>query len=160
MNRVRLGTWLAGLGLGRLGFRTAQKAPTAPPLQVSVDYAGLMRQEVYDWLCEDTDGPHPLDALRPAHGETTTGTRVSIELGLWVDTLGAVTQATISGSNDIKTLASLKALLLACRISTLPPDDLRQPVRLRLTLAPPDDQDNDEDASVEPDAGLSLLHQG
>lgn len=66
-----------------------------------------------------------------------TDPAAALTVSLWIDATGTITDSRFASLGDAVADADLRALLTATPLPAAPPPDMRQPVNLGLTLAPP-----------------------
>lgn len=107
--------WAAVMGLaGALPMAAAAQ----PPPVAWAAYADLVRQALPDWLAEDTAPNRRLiafiDRLRPAPNSPTP----PLELKIWIDANGVVSQAAFIGAAEADETPNLQASLVGRRVDS------------------------------------------
>lgn len=107
------------------GLALSASAAAAPVPAQWLAYA----QQVGDVLGQRLAAAQAGDAPRSAAS--------TLELSVWIAADGSITALRLDTPGDAQADAALRAALLAAPLPAAPPPDMRQPLRLSLSLQPP-----------------------
>ncbi len=138
--------WARVRGFLVLGGLAAASAAAAAPPQIPAAWLAYAAQ-ASDALGQRLARSDDADVVRfqtwlqqhphAAHAEV-------LAVSLWIDGNGTITRSQFASLGDAQVDADLRALLASTRLPSAPPPEMRQPLRLGLSLQP------DADADVAP----------
>jgi hypothetical protein len=141
MRNKRARRWLlsllAGVGLTWAGPSPQAQAQARPPVpQHWISYAGMVGQQLAQWLSDPQDASvrqlhaHLQDRVL-AEGQPPLPPLVA---RVWVDPAGKVSRLELASTGDIRIDQELRRLLMSQVLPEPPPPDMQQPMLLQLSL--------------------------
>ncbi|CAB3761893.1 MULTISPECIES: hypothetical protein [Burkholderia] len=125
-------------------------AQTADVPQAWLRYGQLAGQQFQAWLEADGDAADRLHRYFETRvlNASADAPLPAIVVSAWIGANGAVTRVEFASLGDTDADATLRQLLTAGPLAEPPPPDMRQPLRVRLRLAPNPDAAADAPAAA------------
>ncbi|MXN76960.1 YbaB/EbfC family DNA-binding protein [Burkholderia sp. 4701] len=137
--RIRAFGWGAALVVAwTLAAGTPARAQTADVPQSWITYAQRVGRQFQGWLEADGDAADRLHRSLEARvlNARADAPPPAIVVRAWIGANGTVTRVEFDPLGDAGADAALRQLLTAGPLAEPPPPDMRQPLRVRLRLAP------------------------